>query len=105
MLSFRCQTCWRSFDTKTEQSEHVEKASCQQKSKPERDRFMETSHETEVDALCGNRTLPEEDAWWQLFRHLIPGMASMDDVTWASERLAYYPCKLGTRSPIWVKQD
>ncbi|KAM7194057.1 hypothetical protein V8F20_008153 [Naviculisporaceae sp. PSN 640] len=89
MLSFRCQTCWRSFDTKAKQAEHVQDANCRPKSRSEEEGFMEPALEAHVDALCGNTGLEEKDRWWELFRLLIPGMSSMDDDSWSRKRLDY----------------
>lgn len=85
MLSFRCQTCWRSFDAKAKREEHVQSASCRERPRPDGERFMDASHESEIDSVCSSKS--EEDAWWNLFRLLIPGMETTDDAS------LYYPCR------------
>lgn len=80
MLSFRCSTCWRSFDTKAKQIEHgqslVPSTSCRPKPQPESDRFMDARHESDIDSIYSGSTSGEEETWWALFRLLIPGMAT-----------------------------
>ncbi|KAK1764956.1 hypothetical protein QBC33DRAFT_517170 [Phialemonium atrogriseum] len=86
MLSSRCPTCWRSFDTKTKQDEHIKIAKCQERPRPVGELFMDTDHESEVEKPCGS--MSEEDTWWKLFRLLIPGMETRD-FCWLNTH--YYP--------------
>jgi hypothetical protein len=90
MLSFRCQTCWRSFDNKTKLADHTQSTFCPKRPRLESERFMQVEHESEVEKPCGS--ISEEETWWGLFQLLIPGMDTQS-TAWIKSQ--YYPC-MGT---------
>jgi len=73
MASYRCQQCWRSFDTKLKVTDHSAGSSCRPRSLPEGERLMTSAQEDEIEA-CYGPIMSEEDFWWRLFQRLIPGM-------------------------------
>ncbi|KAK3681136.1 hypothetical protein B0T22DRAFT_445813 [Podospora appendiculata] len=86
MLSYRCLTCWRSFDTKLALQEHTRQAACQLGPRPEKERFMSDEQEVEVETMSALASA--EDTWWSLFQHLItdPQARSLDVL-----KIDYFP--------------
>lgn len=89
VLSFRCQRCWKSFDTRNSVSEHqTHQPLCDPRQKPWDEQFMTPEQEVEFEQTSRHKT--EEEAWWSLFRLLIPGMQSRDTMSLATN---YSPCE------------
>lgn len=89
MLSFRCQRCWKSFDTKSLAQKHeVESPPCDPRDKPLDEWFITPEQETAIEQACRHKA--EEDAWWSLFRLVIPGMQSLNVDSLMTE---YSPCE------------
>ncbi|KAI1875803.1 uncharacterized protein JN550_002089 [Neoarthrinium moseri] len=77
MLSYRCQRCWRSFDTRGDVSNHAtQQPPCDARPKGWEERFMNIDQEGEVERI--GRNMSEQDAWWSLFSLLVPGMQNRD---------------------------
>ncbi|KAJ2996361.1 hypothetical protein NUW58_g997 [Xylaria curta] len=88
MMSYRCQKCWKSFDSRRKADVHQEQQSqCGNKQKPWNEVFMSEDDEIELSRLShtgGN----EEDTWWNWFKLLIPNMRNREV---AFLRVEYYP--------------
>ncbi|KAI3322008.1 hypothetical protein HD806DRAFT_545260 [Xylariaceae sp. AK1471] len=89
MVSFRCQRCWKSFDSRRKAKDHQEQqAQCDNKEKPPTEVFMSGDNEKELSRLNHAGGM-EEDTWWSWFKLLIPNMQSCDVASLKNE---YYPC-------------
>ncbi|KAH8660462.1 hypothetical protein BX600DRAFT_514067 [Xylariales sp. PMI_506] len=89
MISSRCPRCWRSFDKKQESDEHrKQQYQCEEKVKPECDRFMSPENETEIERTC--RGSSDEETWYNLFRLLVPGMENRYTASLMCQYWPYY---------------
>ncbi|KAI0006776.1 hypothetical protein F4779DRAFT_547899 [Xylariaceae sp. FL0662B] len=89
MLSFRCQRCWRSFDSRSNARDHeARQPPCDARERSWDERFMRNEQESEIEIAC--RSKSEEDAWWSLFRLLIPDMQYRDMASLSAEYSPYY---------------
>ncbi|KAI1848166.1 hypothetical protein JX266_005879 [Neoarthrinium moseri] len=89
MLSYRCQRCWRSFDTRGDVSSHAaQQPLCDARLKGGEERFMNLEQEAEVERI--GRNMSEQDAWWSLFGLLIPGMQNRDLPSLMTEYSPFY---------------
>ncbi|KAI1351205.1 hypothetical protein F5Y01DRAFT_131004 [Xylaria sp. FL0043] len=88
MVSYRCQKCWKSFDSRRKAEIHQEqRGQCENKEKPSNEIFMSDEDEQGLRRLS-HTGVDEEDTWWSWFKLLIPNMQSRDV---PSLRLEYYP--------------
>ncbi|KAI0815584.1 hypothetical protein GGR55DRAFT_675204 [Xylaria sp. FL0064] len=88
MVSYRCQKCWKSFDSRRKAEVHQEQqGQCAKKEKPTNEIFMSDDDEQGLSRLS-HTGVDEEDTWWSWFKLLIPNMQSRDV---PSLRLEYYP--------------
>ncbi|KAI1273373.1 hypothetical protein F5Y07DRAFT_259507 [Xylaria sp. FL0933] len=88
MVSYRCQKCWKSFDSRRKAEIHREQqGQCENKEKPSNEIFMSDEDEQRLSRLS-HTGVDEEDTWWSWFKLLIPNMHSRDV---PSLRLEYYP--------------
>ncbi|KAK3307273.1 uncharacterized protein B0T15DRAFT_529791 [Chaetomium strumarium] len=88
MISFRCQHCWTSCDTRQKAASHLEDKQCQPRNKPIDDCFMEPDHEPVVENT--SRKASAESIWWAMFRLLIRGVEQIDDSTLKTAYSPYY---------------
>ncbi|KAH6850553.1 hypothetical protein B0I37DRAFT_371882 [Chaetomium sp. MPI-CAGE-AT-0009] len=86
MVSYRCPNCWISLDSRAKASLHEQQKHCVARPKPDDERFMDPPHEGLIERSCSSAS--EEDAWWWLFKLLVPGMQGRDV---AALRLEYSP--------------
>ncbi|RSL56394.1 hypothetical protein CEP54_008878 [Fusarium duplospermum] len=84
MLSYRCQRCWKQFNARHKAQEHRQ-SNCVQTDLPRYELFMTLEQEIEVERCSG---MTPEDAWWALFKFLIPGM-DQEDISQLKDR--YFP--------------
>ncbi|KAK3334094.1 hypothetical protein B0T19DRAFT_146094 [Cercophora scortea] len=92
MLSYRCLTCWRSFDTKPALQDHIHQAECQPGPRPEKERFMSNEQEEGIETMSALGSA--EDTWWSLFQLLItdPQARSLDVLKSDYFPAPYYRC-------------
>lgn len=85
----RCKRCWVSFNSPKERDAHRQKKTCDEQIKPAGDIFMTTE---QVDQLtkCYPRGTAGADAWYHLFKLLVPGMQNYT-IQWLRHHLS--PCK------------
>ncbi|KAH6986312.1 hypothetical protein BKA56DRAFT_580224 [Ilyonectria sp. MPI-CAGE-AT-0026] len=89
MLSYRCQRCWRSFESKRKLSSHEKQRDpCATREMPGAERFMSAENETELERVCSSGS--DEETWWNLFQLLIPGMQERDLDSLKTEFWPYY---------------
>jgi len=88
MVSFRCQNCWASCETRQKAISHPKDKNCKPRMKPVDECFMDPGHEEKVENT--SRKASTEAVWWAMFRLLIRGMEGIKDSTL---RAAYSPCK------------
>lgn len=88
MVSYRCQRCWISLETRAKAITHPETSNCLPKERPTNERFMELAHEAEVDRYFGRMT--DKEVWWTLFQLLIQEIRHLDKKTLKKN---YSPCK------------
>ncbi|RYP39264.1 hypothetical protein DL767_002273 [Monosporascus sp. MG133] len=88
MPSHRCQNCWAYLNTKDKAADHEKQTSCSKKPRPQEEVFMTEAQENAIKGVCQSQT--EEDAWWRLFRLLIPGMRDLDIITLTANYTPYY---------------
>ncbi|ETS75646.1 hypothetical protein PFICI_12590 [Pestalotiopsis fici W106-1] len=89
MKSYRCQRCWGSFDSRRKVQEHeAQLMQCSSREVPQNERFMSLEQEGAVDAAC--RSASDDEAWWNLFRLLIPGMQGQDIKSLSPPYQPYY---------------
>ncbi|KAH8674290.1 hypothetical protein BX600DRAFT_227689 [Xylariales sp. PMI_506] len=88
MLSFRCQRCWTSFDTKQKITDHaLQQYQCKQKEMTGNERFMTLENEAKIERT--GRRGSEEELWWDLFRLLIH-MRERDILSLMQDYQPYY---------------
>ncbi|KAH7149078.1 hypothetical protein B0J13DRAFT_550625 [Dactylonectria estremocensis] len=91
MLSYRCQHCWRSFESKLKLASHgKQREPCEAREMPSTERFMSAEHETELERLTCSGS--DEETWWSLFQRLIPGMQERELSSLKAEFFPYYIC-------------
>ncbi|RYP51308.1 hypothetical protein DL768_003312 [Monosporascus sp. mg162] len=88
MPSYRCQNCWAYLNTKDKATDHEKQTSCSKKPRPQEEVFMTEEQENAIRGVCQSQT--DEDAWWRLFRLLIPGMRDLDMIILTAN---YTPCQ------------
>lgn len=100
MKSYRCKRCWRSFDSKHKVEDHQEQQyPCEPKAMPTNERFMSDDHEAELEK--GRQSKSEDEAWWDIFRLLIPGMQRRDIGSLMRE---YWPCKTSPFGDMYTQE-
>ncbi|KAK3297278.1 uncharacterized protein B0H64DRAFT_391827 [Chaetomium fimeti] len=88
MVSYRCPNCWISLDSRTKASVHEQQKQCVARPKPDEELFMDPPHEGLIERSCPSAS--EEDAWWWLFKLLIPGMEGRDVVALSLDYSPYF---------------
>jgi hypothetical protein len=88
MVTFRCQNCWASCETRRKTASHAKDKKCKPRIKPTDECFMDPGHEEHVKNT--SRKASAEAIWWAMFRLLIRGIDGIKDTTL---RAAYSPCK------------
>ncbi|RYP74918.1 hypothetical protein DL771_002702 [Monosporascus sp. 5C6A] len=88
MPSHRCQNCWAYLNTKDKAADHENQTSCSKKPRPQEEIFMTEAQENAIKGVCQSQT--DEDAWWRLFRLLIPGMRDLDMAILTANYTPYY---------------
>ncbi|KAI0178421.1 hypothetical protein BJ166DRAFT_50598 [Pestalotiopsis sp. NC0098] len=74
--AYRCRRCWSSFDSCEKVKDHEAKGKCNRRTMPQNERFMNAQSEAGIEKAC--KSVPATEAWWNLFRLLIPGMQGRD---------------------------
>src|SRR3954469_21076789 len=95
MVSFRCQRCWASCESRQKAASHREDKQCNPKPRPAEDCFMDEEHEEKVEHT--SRKATTEAIWWAMFRLLIRGVEGVSD---SALQAAYSPCKFGVQ--FWL---
>ncbi|KAI1078187.1 hypothetical protein F5B20DRAFT_548377 [Whalleya microplaca] len=87
--SFRCERCWRSFDSRSNRWDHeTQQPPCDIREILWDERFMTDEQESEMEKPC--RSKSEQDMWWNLFRLLIPAIQDRDMVSLSMEYSPFY---------------
>jgi len=89
MASYRCPRCWISCDTRAKAKSHYTQSNCKPRDVPIDGPFMDLSLEHQVEEFYFGK-ISEENAWWTIFRILIPDVGQMDD---SMLKIWYSPCK------------
>ncbi|KAF4470798.1 hypothetical protein FALBO_2294 [Fusarium albosuccineum] len=76
MRSYRCGSCWRSFDNSSQRDQHVNAYTCEPRLLPEFERLMSPHNEFLVNQPRPG--MSDVDAWWAIFKLLIPDMGGRD---------------------------
>lgn len=58
---------------------------------PQNERFMDAQSEAGIEKAC--KSVPATEAWWNLFRLLMPGMQGRDLGSLIQQFGPKYPCK------------
>ncbi|KAK1757115.1 hypothetical protein QBC47DRAFT_412445 [Echria macrotheca] len=108
MVSFRCQRCWASCDTRHKATSHPADKKCIQKHRPVDDYFMNKEHEEQVENT--SRKATTETIWWAMFRLLIRGVEGVSDSVLQTSYSPYYrvgmkPVVQWMHAPITIASD